>query len=273
MPLMYAALDEVAADGGLGIAAKQNAVREDARAFAGALERAEDVQQVGVIALLAGRDAVVLEALPGVVLGIEAGAPAFVAEGRIGDDVVEGLERVAVGVERAGERVALLDLRRGVVVQDHVHAGEAGGGVVLFLPVERDLHVFAVAGFVADLQEQRARAAGRVIDGGVVGGLGVADAENLRDDAAHFGGRVELALALAALGGEVPHEVFVGVAEKVVAVGAVLGEIERGILEDGDEVGEALHHLLAAAELGRVVEVRHVGQVVRLQRAGRESSC
>ena len=29
-----------------------------------------------------------LEALPGIVLGIEAGAPAFVAEGRIGDDVV-----------------------------------------------------------------------------------------------------------------------------------------------------------------------------------------
>ena len=92
----------------------------------------------------------------------------------------------------------------------------------------------------------------------------MADAENLRDDAAHFGGSVELALALATLGGEVPHEVFVGVAEEVVAVGAVLGEVEGGILEDGDEVGEALHHLLAAAELVGIVEVRHVGQLVRL---------
>ena len=144
--LDVATLDEVAADVGLGIAAKQHAVREDARAFAGALERAEDVQQVGVVALLAGRDAVVLEALPGVVLGIEAGAPALVAEGRIGDDVVEGLERVAVEEERAGEGVALLDLRRGVVVQDHVHAGEAGGGVVLLLPVEGDLHVLRRGG-------------------------------------------------------------------------------------------------------------------------------
>ena len=146
MPLMYAALDEVAADGTLGTAAKQHAVRENARAFAGALERAEDVQEVGVVALLAGRDAVVLEALPGVVLGIEAGAPAFVAEGRIGDDVVEGLERVAVEEERAGQGVALLDLRRGVVVQDHVHAGEAGRGVVFLLPVEGDLHVFGRGG-------------------------------------------------------------------------------------------------------------------------------
>ena len=140
----------------------------------------------------------------------------------IGDDVVERFERVALGVERVGERVALPDLRRGVVVQDHVHAGEAGGGVVLFLPVESDLYVFAVSGFVTDFQQQRARAAGRVIDGGVVARLGVADAENLRDDAADFGGRVELALALATLRGEMPHEIFVGVAKQVVAVGTVL---------------------------------------------------
>ena len=40
----------------------------------------------------------------------------------------------------------------------------------------------------------------------------VADAEDLRDDAAHLGGRLKLPFALAALGGEVPHQVFVGVA-------------------------------------------------------------
>jgi hypothetical protein len=239
-------------------------MREYARAFASALERAEDVQEVGVIALLGGRDAVAGETLEGIGVRRETGAPAFVAEGRIGDDVVEGLQRVALGEERAGEGVALLDLRRGVVVQDHVHAGEAGGGGILFLPVKGDAHVFAVPRGVADLQEQRARAAGGVIDGGVVARPGVADAENLGDDAADLGGGVELALALAALGGEVPHEILVGVAEKVVAIGAVLGEIEGGVLEDGDEVGEALHHFLAATELVRVVEVRHVGQVIRL---------
>ena len=118
------------------------------------------------------------------------------------------------------------------------------------------------AGLVAHLQQQRAGAAGGVVDGGGAGGLRVADADDLRDDAADLGGRVELALALAALGGEVPHQVFVGVAQDVVAVGAVLGEVERLVLEDGDEVGEPLHHLLAAAELGGVVEVRHVGQLV-----------
>ena len=237
-------------------------MRQDARAFAVGLYGAEDVQEVRVVALLAGRDAVVLEALPGVLVGNEAGAPAFVAEGRIGDDVVEGLEHAALGEERVGEGVALLDLRRGVVVQDHVHAGEAGGGGVLLLPIEGDAHVFAAAGLVADLQEQRTGAAGGVIDGGVVRGGGAANAENLGDDAADLGGGIELAFALAALRGEVPHEVFIGVAEEVVAVGTVLGEIERGVLEDGDEVGEAVHHLLAAAELVRIIEIRHVGEVV-----------
>ncbi len=124
------------------------------------------MQQVGVVALFAGRNTLVLEALPGIVLGVEAGTPTFVAEGRI------------------GECVALLDVYRGVVVQDHVHPGEADGGGVLLLSVEGNFYVIAVAGFFADIQELRAGAARRIINGGVVGGIHVADAENLCDDAA-----------------------------------------------------------------------------------------
>ena len=50
-----------AADVGFGIAAEEHAMRQDARAFARALERAHDVQQVGVIALFGGRRAERLE--------------------------------------------------------------------------------------------------------------------------------------------------------------------------------------------------------------------
>jgi hypothetical protein len=53
------------------------------------------------------------------VLSIEAGAPAFVAEGRIGDDIIECLERIALDEERAGYGVALLDIRRGVVPSEN----------------------------------------------------------------------------------------------------------------------------------------------------------
>ncbi len=73
-----------------------------------------------------------------------------------------------------------------------------------------------------DLEQQRTGTTGGIVDGGVGARPGFADLEDLGDDAADLGRRVELALALAALGGEVPHEVLVGVAEDVVAVGAVL---------------------------------------------------
>ena len=85
-----------------------------------------------------------------------------------------------------------------------------------------------------------------------------ADADDLGHDAADLGRGVELAFALPTLTGEVAHEILVGIAQDVVVVGTVLGEIELRLLEDGNEIREAIHHLLALAEFVRVVEVRKV---------------
>ena len=82
-----------AADVGLGITAHQHAVRQDARALAGALERADEVQQGGIVALPGGRRAEGLEALEGVVQRIDAVTPALVGKGWIGDDVSGALIR------------------------------------------------------------------------------------------------------------------------------------------------------------------------------------
>ena len=112
------------------------------------------------------------------------------------------------------------------------------------------------------LEQQRSRAAGGVVGGGGRLGVGGRDAEHLCDDAADFGRGVELALGLARFAGEVAHQVFVGVAQDVIALSAVLREVERGGLEDCDQVGEAIHHFLAAAKFRGVVEIRHVGQFV-----------
>jgi hypothetical protein len=57
MPLRYAGADELLADDAFGIAAEEDAVRENAGAFARALHGADDVQQVGVVALLLRRHA------------------------------------------------------------------------------------------------------------------------------------------------------------------------------------------------------------------------
>ncbi len=61
--------------------------------------------------------------------------------------------------------------------------------------------------------------------------------------------------ALAAFRGEVPHQVFVGIAQEIITLGAVLAEIQTRILEDRDPAGQALHHLFAATELIGVVEI------------------
>ncbi len=200
--LDQAAGEQVLADDGLRVAAKEDAMRENTRAFASGLKRADDVHQIGVVGLFGGRDAVRIEAVERVVVGIEAGASAFVGKGQVGDDVVKGLEGVAVFEERVGEGVALFDFGFGMVVEDHVHVGQTGVGGVFLLTVEGDLHVPAVAGLVADFEQERTGAAGGVVNGGVAGDRGVADAQDAGNDARDFGGGVELALALAAFCGE-----------------------------------------------------------------------
>ena len=156
--------DQGAADVGLGVAAEQHAVRQDAGSLGGGLEGADDVQQIGVVALLGGRDAEGLESIERIVQRIEAGAPALVGKGWVGDDVVEGLEGLAVFFLEEGvrESVPLPNIRCGIAVQDHVHASEAAGGGILLLSVDGD----AGGGFVRHLQEEGARAAGGVVDGG-----------------------------------------------------------------------------------------------------------
>jgi hypothetical protein len=89
--LDQAALDQVLADHGLGIAAEQHAVRQDAGALAVALERPHDVQQVGIVALLGRRLAIGLEAVVFVLAGNDAVAPTLVAERRVGHHKIEGL--------------------------------------------------------------------------------------------------------------------------------------------------------------------------------------
>ena len=63
-------------------------MRHDDAAFASGLERFEDVQQEGVVAVLGRWDAV-LESFEFVFGGYQSVAPRFVAEGRIGDGEVE----------------------------------------------------------------------------------------------------------------------------------------------------------------------------------------
>src|SRR5713101_6686398 len=112
-------------------------MRKDARSLARTLDGTNDVEQVGVVALPGRGRTERLEAIEGVVGQIEAVTPALVRERWIGDDVVEDLERAVFLELRIGQRIALLDERRGVVVQNHVHPGQGARGCILLLPVQR----------------------------------------------------------------------------------------------------------------------------------------
>src|SRR6266567_2542452 len=192
--------DDLRADLGLGIPAKEDAVRQDHRAFPRAFERADNVQQKSVVAIFPGWHAVV-KTLIQIVNRVKAIAPCLIGEGRIGYDEVEGLEililwliAAALLKVRIGERIVLPDFGGGVVVQDHVHLSQSGGSVVHFLPVDSPSGLCFVGGF----QQQRAGAAGRIVDGLALA-PGFADANDLSYNTGDFRWGVELTLALAQL--------------------------------------------------------------------------
>lgn len=215
------------------------------------------MQQEGVIAVLGGRDAI-LETVELVVRGVEAIRPGFRGERRIGDSEVERLERVVGVLEvRIGQGVSTPEIGGRMSVKDHVHPGQRPSGVVVFLAVDGD----AARRFIGRLEKQRAGATRRVVDRLVLGRLG-ADSDDLGHDAGDFGRRIELALALAGLRGEVPHQVLVGIAEQVVAFGTVSPKVEA--IEDRHELREAILHLFAASELVLVVEVGFVDDALEV---------
>ncbi len=150
-------------------------------------------------------------------------------------------------------RCSVPDFGGGIVVQDHIHPRQGRGDVVDFLAVDGD----AARRFGGGLEQERAGTASGIVERLILTS-GVADADDLGNDEGDLGGGVELPFAFAGLGGEVAHQVLVGVAQEVIALGAVAAEIEGGVLENGDQVGEAVHHLLAPAELVGVVEVGDV---------------
>ena len=258
-----AAAQEPAADLELGAAAEEDAVREDDGGAAGAgLHRGDDVEEEGVVAAAGGRHG--RNAFAGApaaegVLRLAALEPVLGGEGRIGDDVVESAEPGVVDpVERIGEGVAVAQLGVIDAVDDHAHPRHADGGEVALLPVETRF----ARGFGTGAQEEGAGTAGGVVDGEDAGAGVVRDADEAGHHAAHFGRGVELALGLARLGGEVAHQVFIGVADQVVVRGAVAGEVQLRVLEDADELGDGLDEVLALAELVLVGEVGVVDDAV-----------
>ncbi|MNC37074.1 hypothetical protein D3C75_856270 [compost metagenome] len=96
---------------------------------------------------------------------------------------------------RRGQGVVLPDFRRWAVMQDHVHLGQGAGGVVHFLAVNGQVEAGGAFGFVVGFEQQRAGAAGRVVDALLTVGS-ASQADNLGHDPRDFCWGVKLTLAL-----------------------------------------------------------------------------
>jgi len=238
---------------------------KDHSARAGGLHGGEDVQEEGEVAILLGRHPQIEATEPA--LCRQARAPRLRREGRIGDHEVEGLDLGIGRLElRLRDDVALRDLGILAAMHDHVHLGETASRDVELLTIDRERDVSGIGG----LQEQGSRSARWVVDG-LPGAGGAVNACHSGNDSRNFGRRIELTLALAGLRREVPHQVFIGVAEDVVPIGAIPAEVQLFTAEDVDESRQRRHHLWAAAEFLGVVEVGAVDdvlEVVRLRDTG-----
>ena len=246
--LDVAAVDNVLAEGFFGVATEKYAVGQNHRRLARGLERLENVKKPSVVTVLFGRTIVVAVKATKF---LQAVGPVLQRKWWVRNDKVETLQRVGrilFEVLRVRKSVAGLDNSTCLVVEDQVHLCKARRSGFFFLTVNSDFDW----GFVGSADKQRARAASRVVNGRS-GVIDVADADDFCQDAADFCRSIELAFALAAFGGEIAHQVFVGIAEDVVAAGPVVAEVEFWAFKDGDESGQGVHHVLAVAEL-RVVK-------------------
>ena len=140
-----------------------------------------------------------------------------------------------------------------MIVQNHIHAGQRIGRIIHLLPV--DGH--ACLGFVGRLEQEGAGATGGIIDSLALI-LHFVGADDPGNDARDLGGSVELSLTLARFGREVAHQIFVGVSKQIVALCAVLTEVQGWILKDRHQIREAILHLLPLAQLIGIIEVRHI---------------
>ena len=124
------------------------------------------MQQIGIVALLF-RWLTPSKTLVGIVRWDQSRTPSFIGERWIGNDVIISAQRflsVFLAILKFGrsQRVALHDVGRWEVMQDHVHTGKTRSGHVHFLALQRD----ARACLGSNFKQQRAGAASWVVSSG-----------------------------------------------------------------------------------------------------------
>ena len=142
------------------------------------------------------------------------------------------------------------------VVQDHVHARKVVCRMGKLLPVELDAVAAVLVDVVARLQQERAGAHARVVDGEA--GLSFpALRHDARDERRDALGRIELPRLLSGFRSELADEVLIGVSE---GIRAVLGEVDAG--KGLHDLGEHLVALLGRRSKALGIDVEILEEVL-----------
>ncbi len=239
-----AVLEQLGADAFLRTAPEEHAVQQDDGHHAFVFEVVEAVEQEGEVGGRFGSESVAFEAH--VVRQSIIRFPPL-AERWIGYAGVEArlLGRVLLAhqVPVVEQCVAVEDLELGILhpMEQHVHAGEVVGGYVLFLPENLSNGAAGLVHLFADVELQRAGAAGHVHD--TLESFFRAGSRLLavqRDNGGEHVGNplrgVELSRLLAGAGRELADQVFAGVAQRI-DVRRELRQTFGNLLDDRAELG------------------------------------
>ena len=205
-------VNDLFADVSLGITTEQHTMGQNDCCLAGRFQRFQDMQQPSIVAVFLRRHAQhSLAVSPIRIRDRNAIHPGFIRERWIDYDVVEGFQQfrvVLIFILGCRQGAFIADNNAGaLVVQDQVHASQTGGGVVLFLAIDRDL----TRSLIRRTNQQRTGTASRIVDchAGIGGFI---NTNHLCHNPRDFARCIELALALAGILGKFPHQKFVGVA-------------------------------------------------------------
>ena len=137
-------------------------------------------------------------------------------------------------------------------MENHVHLCQSDRGIVFLLPIQGCIR--RCFGFGA--KKQRPGTACRIVDGSS-DAIYLIEPQNLGYYPADLCRGIELAFAFSTFGRKIFHQVFIGIAYKVVIGCPVFAEIEVGGLEYRDKPAQCFDFILAFAELGFIVEIRN----------------
>ena len=199
--------DKGLSDFTLGITTEQDTMRQNDSSLTCSFQGFQNVHQPCIVAVFLGRSLTI--AIETAVL-FQSIRPVLDRKRGIGDNIIKAAQNGLIRsiLKELGIRKCISGYNgsRCPVVQHRIHFCKACRGSVLFLTIAGQSNRSLVQGS----NQERSRAAGGIINCCLGSGF-IGNADYFCQNTRYFRGGIELSLALAAFGGKLPHQIFIGI--------------------------------------------------------------